>query len=147
MKLSPLYVLALLILAILAGSIGAVATNHWLNEESDRAGLHAFVHEELQLTAEQDARLEALEAQFAIEKRRLELSLQAANAGLAAAMDDEHRYGPKVGTAIDAVHERMGDLQKATVRHVFDMRALLNARQQEAFDRQVGSALTSEPRE
>jgi hypothetical protein len=41
----------------------------------------------------------------------------------------------------------MGDLQKATVRHVFAMRALLDQQQQELFDRQVATSLTGEPGE
>ena len=61
-------------------------------------------------------------------------------------MSEEHRYGPKVGAAIDQVHTRMGDLQKATIRHVFDMRGLLEANQQAAFDREVNKALTSDPK-
>jgi len=40
----------------------------------------------------------------------------------------------------------MGDLQKATIRHVFDMRGLLEANQQAAFDREVNKALTSDPK-
>ena len=104
------------------------------------------MHDELTLTNEQKQRLETLEARFAVERARLEASARAANAQLAQAMEAEHEYGPEVGAAIDEVHARMGDLQKATVRHVFDMREILDPDQQRRFDQQVSKALTDSPR-
>lgn len=112
----------------------------------DNGSLHRFVHEEMVLTEDQNARLEALEARVAVERAALEASLRASNARLAQAMDDEHEYGPGVSAAIDDVHSRMGDLQKATVQHVFDMREILEPEQQRLFDRQVSSSLTGNPR-
>ena len=53
----------------------------------------------------------------------------------------------EVSAAIDEVHARMGDLQKATVRHVFDMREILEPEQQRQFDRKVSDALTRDPRD
>jgi len=99
---------------------------------------------ELDLDASQRERLERLEARFTVERNELEHSLRAANARLAVAMDEEHEYGPKVAAAIDDVHGRMGDLQKATVGHVFAMRALLKPEQKARFDRQVSLSLTGE---
>ena len=61
-------------------------------------------------------------------------------------MEAEHEYGPEVAAAIDDVHAQMGELQKATVRHVFNMRELLDAEQQIQFDRKVSEALTRDPR-
>ncbi|MEP2236561.1 MAG: periplasmic heavy metal sensor [Alteripontixanthobacter sp.] len=134
------------LLAALAGSLGALGADRWADGGSDRS-LHAFVHDELSLTADQEQRLETLEANFAVEQARLEASARAANARLAQAMEAEHEYGPEVGAAIDEVHERMGALQKATVRHVFAMREILDPDQQRRFDRQVSAALTQSPRD
>lgn len=146
MKFGGLQILLAAVLAIVAGGFGAYAANEW-RERPSQPGLDNFVHSELALTAEQNAKLERIEVQFAVERKVLELSLRAANARLAAAMEDEHAYGPKVAAAIDEVHARMGDLQKATIRHVFAMRALLDTQQQSRFDHQVTAALTSEPGE
>ncbi len=129
----------------LAGGLGAIAADRWLSHE-DNGSLHQFVHEELVLTEDQNARLETLEARFAVERAELESSLRAANARLARAMADEHEYGPEVSAAIDDVHGRMGELQKATVQHVFDMRETLEPEQQRLFDRKVSEALTSNSR-
>ena len=83
------------LLAGLAGCLGAIAADRWLSHE-DNGSLHQFVHEELVLTEDQNARLETLEARFAVERAELESSLRAANARLAQAMADEHEYGPEV---------------------------------------------------
>ncbi|WP_230280647.1 periplasmic heavy metal sensor [Croceicoccus sp. Ery15] len=146
MKLGGLQLLLAIALALAAGVIGAFAAGE-LRQTTQPQTLHHFVHDELDLTDRQKAQMEQLEDNFAVERQEMELSLRAANAGLAAAMEDEHEYGPKVVGAIDEVHDRMGDLQKATVRHVFAMRALLDPQQQLRFDRQVASSLTSEPGE
>lgn len=136
------FVIAVLV-ALAAGCIGAFAIGEW-REVSHSQTLHNFVHEELDLDASQKERLEQLETRFAVERNELEHSLRAANARLAVAMDEEHEYGPKVAAAIDDVHGRMGDLQKATVDHVFAMRALLTPKQKAQFDRQVALSLTGE---
>jgi hypothetical protein len=133
--------LAAILLAALAGLVGALAGDRWLGH-SEPEGLHEFVHERLDLSADQSRRLEELERRFAIENAQLELALRRANASLAEAMDSEHQYGPKVTAAIDDVHEKMGDLQKATVQHVFAMREILNERQRREFDAQVARSLT-----
>jgi|TARA_B100000446_G_scaffold148922_1_gene143014 nickel and cobalt resistance protein CnrR len=144
--LKTTHIVLAVLLAALAGCLGAIAADRWANHEAG-SGLHDFVHDELTLTTDQEQRLDALEARFAVERARLEGSARAANARLAQAMENEHEYGPEVSAAIDEVHARMGDLQKATVRHVFDMREILEPEQQRQFDRKVSDALTRDPRD
>lgn len=104
--------------------------------------LHVLMHEQLDLDAAQKQRIEALEADFAGQREALDARLREANAGLAAAMASEHQYGPKVAEAVDRCHLAMGDLQKATLRHVFAMRAVLRPDQAARFDAAVAKALT-----
>ncbi len=141
MRLSGYHIVLAVILAIAAGCLGAVAAGYWDDGNAPR-GLHDFAHEELDLDPGQMASLDALEADFAIERERLEQDLRSANANLAQAIEEEHAYGPQVSAAIEQVHVHMGELQKATVRHVFAMRELLNDRQRQIFDRQVSESLT-----
>jgi hypothetical protein len=107
-----------------------------------RGELHALMHEELDLDADQTLRIDRLEAQFAEQRKALDRSMWAANADLATAMETEHQYGPRVAAAVDRAHMAMGDLQKATLRHVFAMRAVLRPDQAARFDAAVGKALT-----
>lgn len=133
-----------ILLAVVAGCLGAIAADHWFDNEND-GSLHQFVHEQLALTEAQNKQLETLEARFAVERAELQSSLRVANARLARAMESEHEYGPEVNQAIEDVHAKMGALQKATVQHVFDMREILSPEQQHIFDRKVSESLTHSP--
>jgi Spy/CpxP family protein refolding chaperone len=104
--------------------------------------LHQLMHEELDLDAAQESRIEQLEKGFVDRRKDLDRQLREANARLATAMASEHRYGPKVADAVDQSHHAMGELQKATLSHVFAMRAVLRPDQAARFDAAVGKALT-----
>lgn len=108
------------------------------------AELHDFLHNRLDLDASQHAKLEALEANFAVQKRTLEDQLRANNAVLAGAIEREHGEGPQVSAAVDQSHRTMGELQKATLAHIFAMRALMRPDQASRFDVAVTRALTAE---
>ena len=146
MRNAKLQIAIAVVLAAFAGCLGALGAERWLGSD-EPAGLHDFVHEQLALTADQELQLDRLEERYAIENARREFEVRRANATLAAAMDSEHEYGPAVSAAIDEVHEAMGELQKATVRHVFAMRSILDEEQQREFDRQVSRSLTGPPSE
>ncbi len=106
--------------------------------------LHALLHDQLDLDPAQLAKLEALERQFGVRRKAIELEMRADNAKLAAAIEAEHGYGPQVSVAIDQSHTAMGELQKETLVHVFAMRKLLRPDQAKKFDRAVVKALTAD---
>lgn len=139
--------LVTVLLTLAAAFVGVWAGAKYLgSDNSGGMSLHEMAHEELDLSAEQDARLDAIEADFAVERRRLELELKTANAELAAAIRAEKRNGPQVAAAIDHFHDTMGRLQKLTVEHVFAMRGVLTPAQADEFDGTVVRALTAEAR-
>ena len=105
--------------------------------------MHSLLHDQLNLSAEQHAQIDALEKQFAVRKQALELEMRADNAKLASAIEAEHGYGPQVSATIDHSHMVMGELQKETLEHIFAMRALLKPDQAAQFDRAVVKALTA----
>lgn len=108
--------------------------------------IHTLVHRDIVLDAGQKVALDQLEAQFAVRRAELEARLRGDNARLAAAIEAEHRDGPQVSQAIDAVHHTMGDPQKATLAHVFAMRRALRPDQAAIFDRLVVAKLTDTAR-
>lgn len=108
--------------------------------------LHQVLHEQLNLDAAQDAKVDAIEAQYAIRKQALELELRSDNARLAAAIEAEHGYGPQVSAAVDRSHSAMGELQKATLEHIFAMRSVLRPDQVGKFDTAIVKALTAKER-
>lgn len=133
--------------AFLAAGTGVYAAR-MLDPPAPESGaeLHALMHDELDLDAAQEQRLEALEREFAGQRKTLEAQLKADNARLAKAIAAEHVYGPRVSEAVDATHHSMGAVQKATLEHVFAMRAILRPDQQPRFDAVVDKALTASAR-
>ena len=129
-------VVALALVGVWIGRMMQPAAHH------SGAELHALMHDELDLDPAQERSLGVLERDFAAKRRALEERLKADNARLAAAIAAEHQYGPRVSAAVDATHMAMGDLQKATLEHVFAMRAILRPQQQAKFDAAVAESLT-----
>ncbi len=137
-------ILLIALVAFLAAGTGVLAAR-MLSPPAHTAGaeLHAFMHEQLNLDAAQERQLEVLERDFAKRRAVLEAQLKADNARLAQAIAAEHVYGPRVAQAVDANHHAMGAVQKATLEHVFAMRAILRPDQQAQFDAVVDKALTA----
>lgn len=113
-------------------------------KQQGRVDIHTVLHERLDLDADQARKLDVLESEFAVRRRALEATMRAHNRRLAEAIEAEHRNGPAVEAAIDATHVTMGELQKATLAHVFAMRGLLREDQARIFDEAVTKALVEE---
>lgn len=129
------------VLAALASGAATWASATWILRERQPPSLHSVVHDKLDLSAEQDRRLDAIEARFAERRPALEAEVRAANRELAAAIAASEGDTPQVQAAIDHFHVAMGELQKATIAHVFEMRAVLTPAQAEVFDTAVVNAL------
>ncbi len=144
MKLSLRGLLVTALVALAAGFGGV-----WLGMRAwapaPAPSMHDVVHHRLHLSRDQLARIETLEASFAARKQGLELEMRAANAELAAAIREEHGYGPRVTAAVERFHDAMGRLQTETIAHMFAMREVLNEEQKAIFDDTVVEALTAKP--
>ena len=140
-----------LALVAVVAFIAALSGNYlgrWLVADDRRSEteLHAFLHEELDLDPAQTAKIEVIEQRFAARRKTLEREMNEANAHLAEAMAAEHGYGPEVTKAVDHTHHVMGKMQKDTLEHLFEMRAVLTPNQAAAFDRAVTKALAPDTR-
>jgi Spy/CpxP family protein refolding chaperone len=129
------------ILAALASGAATWVSASWVMRERQPPSLHSVVHEQLDLSAEQDRRLDVIEAGFAARRPALEAEVRAANRELAAAIAASDGDTPQVQAAVDHFHAAMGDLQKATITHVFEMRSVLTPKQAEVFDEAVVDSL------
>ena len=138
--------LALGVVACFLAAIGGVFVGRILFPAPVPPGaeLHDVLHHKLTLDAGQQTRLELLEQRFAVQRHALELELRADNARLAEAMEAEHGNGPRVTAAVDRSHAVLGELQKATLAHIFAMRQLLRPDQTAPFDKAVVKALTDD---
>ena len=131
-------------LAAVAAALGAWGGARYVVGRNAPVSLHETVHEKLDLTADQERRIDALESRFAGRRQAMEADVRAANAELAVAIRDSDGNSPEVQAAVDHFHHAMGGLQKETIAHVFDMRAELTPAQAERFDAEVVRALTAE---
>ena len=135
------------LLAFLAAVAGVIVGRQLVVPEPHHGTeLHAVLHEQMNLDADQERRLHELEEAFAVRRRALEAEMRAENAMLAEAIAAEHGNGPRVAAAVDASHRTMGQLQKETLVHIFAMRALLRPDQAAKFDAAVTKALTEDVR-
>lgn len=132
------------VLAAFASGAGTWAGTAWVMKQREAPSLHRILHEKLDLTAAQQERLEALEARFATRRMALEAEVRAANRELADAIAASEGDSPRVQAAVDHFHVAMGGLQKATIAHVFEMRAILTPAQARTFDNHVVGALLQE---
>lgn len=133
------------VLSALAAGLGAWGGARYVVGHMHHAEpLHQVVHDKLQLSAQQEARIAGLERDYALRRKSLEAEMRAANADLARAIDQSHTYGPDVQHAIDRFHMAMGDLQKQSILHVLAMRQVLTPKQATVFDQTVAKALTED---
>ncbi len=102
---------------------------------------HDRLFSELPLSAAQKHLMEALEARYAIENQTHRERLAAANLALADILESEDAYGAAAEGAVENVHAAMLELQKSTIRHLYEMRDIMNADQRAIFDRYVADTL------
>jgi Spy/CpxP family protein refolding chaperone len=134
-----------LVLSALAAAIGAWGGGQYVARRMHHAtSLHQIVHQKLDLTPEQERRIDELERDYAVKRRAREAEMRAANAELAQAIQERHSYTPEVQAAIDRFHMAMGALQKESIQHVIAMRAVLTPEQAARFDDTVVKALTEQ---
>lgn len=131
------------LVAFLAALAAVLVARTWLAPTPRvESQVHALLHEQLTLDADQERRIDALEQGFAGRRAAMEAEMRADNKRLAEAIAAEHGYGPRVAQAVDRSHHVMGDLQKETLQHVFAMRAVLRPDQAARFDAVIVKALT-----
>ena len=109
------------------------------------ADVHAWLHKELRVTAEQHKALEPIEVRFAGKERALRGQMRAANRELAAALARGKGNSPEVAAAVEKIHHYMGELQKASLEHLFEMRTVLTPEQGDRLLQLAKKALEESP--
>ncbi len=102
---------------------------------------HAWIHAQLGLTAEQEQALAPIEERFDRQRRDAMESIRLANMELAEAILAEGKASPRVEAAMEKIHQAQGNLQQATLRHVFEMKPVLSAAQYQKLLNLTANAL------
>ncbi len=111
----------------------------------DEVTSHAWLHRELNLTEAQHKALEPIEAKFGERQRQLAAALRESKHRLAQVIAEDKAYTPRVTAAVENVHHCMGELQKASIEHVFAMRAVLTPEQGDKLLKLAQESLEQSP--
>jgi len=133
---------------IVASALGLVSglAGVWLgmnvlgHHDATSTSLHAVIHDELSLTAAQEAQIDALEAQFAVEKADYDRRLREARRAIGTSIMADRAMSEDVEATAATLHAIMGELQLATLNHILAMREVMNEEQRAEFDRRLAGA-------
>jgi Spy/CpxP family protein refolding chaperone len=141
----PLAMMTAVVLLASTSSWVTICCVRWNEQRSAHKDAHDRVHDELQITQEQDKQLEPLEGRYEEDKRHLAEKIRLASLELATALKEDKSESPRVLAAVQLIHEAQGELQKVTLRHVFEMKAVLTSAQYDRLIQLTAEALAPEP--
>jgi Spy/CpxP family protein refolding chaperone len=137
-----------IVVALLAGGIGG-----WMGaqgvRDSDaqslplRQTVHEIVRRDLNLTPGQSAEVQAIEDKYYDRRTTLREQVAGANRELADALMADMAFGREAQQASNHVEQGLGQLQRATILYVLQVRDVLTPEQQMIYDRKVREVLTA----
>ena len=140
----------LVLLALVAAIAGAAcwSTARYLNRtvHAERGDAHAWIHTQLGITVEQDRALGPIEQRYAEERKHYGEMLRLANAELGKAILEDRSDSERVKAAVAEIHHAQGELQNATLQHIFEMKSVLTPQQYEKLLRSTADALSTAER-
>ena len=140
-------ILAFFAAVVAVAALSSFCTWRWVASQPSAvsADAHDWLHKELRVTDAQHKALEPIEARYAERERALREKMRQANLELAAAIAKSKTYSPEVAAAVEKVHQHMGELQKASLEHLFEMRTVLTPEQSERLFQLAHDALEKSP--
>ena len=137
----------LILLALVAAIAGAACwfTAWYLNRtgHAEKSDAHAWIHTQLGITAAQDKALEPIEQRYAEQRKHYGEMLRIANAELGKAILEERSDSERVKAAVAQIHHAQGELQNATLQHIFEMKSVLTPQQYEKLLQSTADALST----
>jgi Spy/CpxP family protein refolding chaperone len=148
--LSPLWrnLLITVVVALLAGGIGGwMGAQNALDSDAQTLPLRQTVHEivrrDIKLTPDQNKEVQAIEDKYYDQRTNLRQDVAAANRELADALMSDMAFGREAQQASNHVERGLGQLQRATILYVLEVRDVLTPEQQMIYDRKVREVLTA----
>ena len=108
-----------------------------------RQTVSAIVRNDLKLNGEQIRDIENIENRYYDRRIQLRSHVAEANRELADALMNDMAFGREAQTASLHVERGLGDLQRATIVYVLEVRDVLTPEQQVVYDRKVREVLTA----
>ncbi|NDG70961.1 MAG: periplasmic heavy metal sensor [Proteobacteria bacterium] len=117
------------------------------NSAQPAVDYHTWIHKKLEMTPEQERRSLISERRYEETKRHLDEVIRLANGELAENIFKDKSYSPQVEKSVAEIHTAMGQLQKATLEHIFELREVLDAAQYERLLELTVQGLTENTRQ
>jgi nickel and cobalt resistance protein CnrR len=108
-----------------------------------RQSVSAIVRNDLRLSDEQMHELQNIENRYYDRRIQLRSHVAEANRELADALMNDMAFGREAQQASQHVERGLGDLQRATIVYVLEVRDVLTPEQQVVYDRKVREVLTA----
>jgi Spy/CpxP family protein refolding chaperone len=136
------------VVALLAGGIGGwMGAQNVLDGDAQSLPLRQTVHEivrrDLKLTPGQSAEVQAIEDKYYDRRTTLREQVAGANRELADALMADMAFGREAQQASNHVEQGLGQLQRATILYVLQVRDVLTPEQQMIYYRKVREVLTA----
>ena len=137
-----------LIFLALVAAVACVAcwfTARYLNRShhTEHGDAHAWIHTQLGITEEQGKKLEPIEQRYAEQKKHHGEMLRIANAELGKAILEDRKDSERVKAVVARIHQAQGELQNATLQHIFEMKSVLTPPQYEKLLQSTADALST----
>jgi Spy/CpxP family protein refolding chaperone len=134
--------------AIVAGAAGGwMGARNVIDSDAQtlplRQTVSEIVHRDLKLTPDQSKEIQAIENEYYERRSTLRVQVAGANRELADALMADMAFGREAQQATNHVEQGLGELQRATVLYVLQLRDVLNPEQQTIYDRKVREVLTA----
>lgn len=136
------------VVALLAGGIGGwLGAQNMLESDAQtlplRQTVQDIVRKDLKLTSDQTKEIQAIEGKYYDRRTQLRQDVAAANSELADALMADMAFGREAQQASTHVERGLGELQRATIMYVLEVRDVLSPEQQMIYDRKVREVLTA----
>ncbi len=141
--------LQILFFAILLAAVAIcgfyVCNRYLMHPTAGPANYHHWIHGQLNISEEQEKKLEPIEEKFDVRKDKLVAEIHATHQELSEALKQDKGDSARVKAAMARIQRVQGDLQQAVLDHVFDMRTVLTPEQYDRLVQLTAKALHDPP--
>ena len=138
-------IILFLVIALVAFGAFYACSNAFKASHRGQIDAHAWLHQQISITAEQEGKLAGIEKAFAEKQNTFQKEIHIGNLELAAAMLEDKTFSKRVAAAVERIHHAQGELQKATIEHIFNMQTVLTQQQAEKLNKLAADALIQNP--
>lgn len=134
-----LFFLGIVVIASLSCYLGSCWIHSHCSHQS--CDLHLWIHQQLDISPEQEKKLQATENRYIEKKKYNEEIIRLANMELSQEILKSKSHTPEIEQILQKIQQAQGELQKATLEHVFEMKVGLTSEQYDKLLNLTANAL------